>query len=59
MPIYNLYIFGKNGSCHYYAEWNRKKHLEMDKDQVTLHSVTLATGLVKTVEGAIIHHLGF
>ncbi|XP_055868508.1 trafficking protein particle complex subunit 1-like [Biomphalaria glabrata] len=33
MTIFTFYLFDRNGTCLYYAEWNRKKQLTMSKDE--------------------------
>lgn len=33
MTINNFYLFDRNGTCLYYAEWNRKKQLTMSKEE--------------------------
>ena len=33
MTIFNFYLFDRNGTCLYYAEWSRKKQLTMSKEE--------------------------
>jgi len=33
MPIYNMYLYDRNGQCVYYAEWLRLKPTPVNKDE--------------------------